>query len=99
MGQIIIERSEMELHPNNMHRGWPMFSRSLKSLIKWFIECRCPSFPYIKNMVPHPSRMEWHQLHHCDNIYTSFLSFICTNRLYINAPYLEEFKTSPSWKM
>ena len=69
MGQIITEQTEMELHPNNMHRGWPMFSRSLKSLIHCFRKCRCPSFPYISNTVPHTSSMEQHQLQQCDSIY------------------------------
>jgi len=42
MDKIIIEWTEMELHPNNLHRRWPMFSRSLKSLVHCFRECRCP---------------------------------------------------------
>lgn len=68
-GQIITERTEMELHPNKMRRGWPMCSRSLKSLIHCFRKCRCPSFPYISNKVPHTSSMERHQLDDYDSIY------------------------------
>jgi hypothetical protein len=80
----------MELHPNNMHRGWPMFNRSMKSLIHSFRQCRCPSFPYISNMMPHPSRTERNQLNNCDSLKTSFLpslpSFEPTDCTFHNFP-------------